>query len=49
MCSPEHAYRCFMATNMDVLVLERFVLLKKDQPDAKEFEIDEYLAQFQLD
>jgi carbamoyltransferase len=49
VCSPEHAYRCFLATNMDALVLERFVLLKADQPDAKEHEIDAYLAQFQLD
>jgi len=49
VCSPEHAYRCFMATNMDVLVLERFVLLKTEQPDAREHPIDEYLAQFQLD
>ncbi|HOF19092.1 MAG TPA: carbamoyltransferase [Phycisphaerae bacterium] len=49
VCSPEHAYRCFLATNMDVLVLEDFVLLKQDQPAAREFPIDEYLAQFQLD
>ncbi|MEO8495598.1 MAG: carbamoyltransferase C-terminal domain-containing protein, partial [Planctomycetota bacterium] len=49
VCTPEHAYRCFMATNMDVLVLERFILLKEEQPNAKEHEIDEYLAQFQLD
>ncbi len=49
VCSPEHAYRCFTATNMDVLVLERFVLLKEEQPEAKEHEIDMYLAQFQLD
>ncbi|MCH8840567.1 MAG: hypothetical protein IH831_07805, partial [Planctomycetes bacterium] len=49
VCSPEHAYRCFMATNMDVLVIENFVLYKSEQPDAKEHEIDEYLAQFQLD
>lgn len=49
VCTPEHAYRCFMATNMDVLVLERFVLLKDEQPDAKEHETDDYLAQFQLD
>jgi len=49
VCSPEHAYRCFMATNMDVLVLERFVLLKEKQPNATEHEIDEYLAKFQLD
>ena len=49
VCTPEHAYRCFMATNMDALVLEHFVLRKEDQPQAKEHEIDEYLAQFDLD
>ena len=49
VCSPEHAYRCFMATNMDVLVMEDFVLLKEEQPTAEEHEVDEYLAQFQLD
>ena len=49
VCSPEHAYRCFMGTNMDVLVIENVVLLKERQPQAKEHEIDEYLAQFQLD
>ena len=49
VCSHEHAYRCFMATNMDVLVLEDFVLFKEDQPGAAPHEIDEYLAQFQLD
>ena len=35
VCRPEDAYRCFMATNMDVLVLEKFVLLKEEQPDAE--------------
>jgi carbamoyltransferase len=49
VCSPEHAYRCFMACNMDVLVLENFVLHKEDQASAKKHEIDEYLAQFDLD
>jgi carbamoyltransferase len=47
--SPEQAYRCFMSTNMDVLVLEKFVLLKEDQPNAKQHEIDSYLEEFQLD
>ncbi len=47
--SPENAYRCFMSTNMDVLVLERFVLLKEEQPNAKQHDIDAYLAEFQLD
>ncbi|MCK6456569.1 MAG: carbamoyltransferase [Phycisphaerae bacterium] len=49
VCSPEHAYRCFMNTNMDVLVLENCVLYKEEQPKAKQHEIDEYLAQFDLD
>jgi len=49
VCTPEHAYRCFMATNMDVLVLERFVLLKQQQPRATEHRIDDYLAQYALD
>jgi len=49
VCSPEHAHFCFMATNMDVLVLENFVLRKEDQPAAKQHEVDEYLAQFELD
>jgi len=49
VCTPEDAYRCFMATNMDALVIDDFLLLKKDQPEATEHEIDAYLARFQLD
>ncbi|MCD4822975.1 MAG: carbamoyltransferase [Phycisphaerae bacterium] len=49
VCSPENAYRCFMATNMDVLVLENFVLYKERQPQARQYETDEYMAQFDLD
>ncbi len=49
VCSFEHAYRCFLATNMDALVLERFVLLKKEQAGAAKHEIDQYLEDFQLD
>lgn len=45
----EHAYRCFLATNMDALVLERFVLLKKDQPNAAEQTLETYLQEFALD
>lgn len=32
VCSPEHAYRCFMATDMDCLVIDDFILLKAEQP-----------------
>ncbi len=49
VCSPEQAHRCFMATNMDLLVLEHYVLQKEMQPGAKQYSIDEYLAQFLLD
>ena len=49
VCSPEHAYRCFMATNMDVLVMENQLLYKEEQPQAEQHEIDEYKAQFELD
>jgi carbamoyltransferase len=46
VCTPAQAYRCFMATNIDALVLEDFVLLKEEQPGAEEHQVDEYLAQF---
>jgi carbamoyltransferase len=49
VCRPEEAYRCFMATNMDVLVLERFVLTKGEQPHAQEHPINQYLARFAPD
>jgi carbamoyltransferase len=32
VCTPEDAYRCFMRTEMDFLVLGNYVLDKKDQP-----------------
>lgn len=47
VCSPNNAYRCFMRTEMDVLVLENCLLYKKDQKQLtqdsdwrKEFELD---------
>jgi len=49
VCTPEDAYRCFMGTNMDVLVLERNVLLRTEQPGGNELRNEEYLAQFKLD
>ena len=33
VCTPEEAYTCFMQTEMDALVLEDVLLLKRDQPD----------------
>ncbi len=47
VCTPEDAYRCFMRTEMDVLVIENYVLRKEDQVPLegdsdwkKEFELD---------
>ena len=33
VCTPEDAYRCFMQTEMDVLVIEDHLFLKADQPE----------------
>jgi carbamoyltransferase len=38
VCSPEDAYRCFMRTEMDVLVIENNVLYKGEQPPFVESE-----------
>lgn len=47
--TPEDAYRCFLATDIDALVIENFVLLKETQPKYATTKRAEYLAQFQLD
>jgi carbamoyltransferase len=49
VCSPEHAYRCFMGTNMDALVLERCLLLKSEQPGGDTVRNEADLAEFTLD
>jgi carbamoyltransferase len=36
VCTPEDAYRCFMRTEMDYLVLENILIAKTDQPEWKE-------------
>jgi carbamoyltransferase len=33
VCTPEDAYKCFMRTEMDYLVVNNFILKKTDQPD----------------
>jgi carbamoyltransferase len=49
VCTPEHAYRCFLATDMDVLVMENQVLYKDQQPQAAKRAVEAYKAQFHLD
>jgi carbamoyltransferase len=36
ICTPEDAYRCFMRTEMDVLVIENCILFKEEQPEWEE-------------
>lgn len=50
VCTPEDAYRCFLMTDMDVLVLGRHILLKDRQREQKsEADREQHLQQFQLD
>jgi carbamoyltransferase len=36
ICTPEDAYKCFMRTEMDVLVIEDYILFKEEQPKWEE-------------
>jgi carbamoyltransferase len=47
VCSPADAYRCFMRTEMDFLVLENFVLDKCEQPAPEED--SDWISEFALD
>jgi len=38
VCTPADAYRCFMRSDMDVLVIENYILHKADQPKREEDE-----------
>ncbi len=49
VCTPRDAYRCFMNTEMDVLILENQVLLKENQKAQTGESKKEYLARFELD
>jgi carbamoyltransferase len=47
VCTPDDAYRCFMRTNIDALVVENFVLEKADQ--AASAVDDSWRKEFVLD
>jgi carbamoyltransferase len=47
VCTPEDAYRCFMRTHIDTLVLGPFLVAKSQQPEWKESE--QWQVQYQLD
>ncbi len=47
VASPRDAYTCFMRTEMDVLIIEEFLLMKTDQPTWSRD--DAWMDDFQLD
>lgn len=46
VCTPEDAYRCFMGSGIDMLVIENCLLKKDDQPNNL---LNEYKDKFTLD
>ena len=47
VCTPEDAYRCFMRTEMDALVLEDLLLFKPEQPPMPDD--DDWRSEYELD
>ncbi len=47
VCTPEDAYRCFMRTEMDYLVLENLLLVNSEQPRWKDDR--KWMEEFKLD
>ena len=47
VCTPEDAYRCFMRTEMDYLVMENVICAKSDQPEWQENA--DWQTEFELD
>jgi Predicted carbamoyl transferase, NodU family len=46
VCSIEDAFNCFMGTNLDLLVIEDFILVKESQDKTL---IKDYKSKFELD
>jgi len=47
VCTPQDAYRCFMRTEMDALVLQNQILYKSEQPKVEKDET--WMQEFELD
>ena len=46
VCSPTDAFNCFMGTNLDILVLENFILFKSKQKVKPNLD---FVSDFELD
>jgi carbamoyltransferase len=49
VCTPQDALRCCLGTEMDVLVLENFVIRRAVQKDLPVIDREKYLSAFALD
>lgn len=49
VCNPQDAYLCFMATDMDCLIIENYILLKESQPEGLLADIENYKSKSSLD
>ena len=49
VCTPTDAFRCFMRTEMDYLVVENLLLSKRDQPEFEWAGDDSWKSEFELD
>ena len=46
VCSVDDAYKCFMGTEMDILVMNDFVYLKSEQPNNQ---VEKWKTKFESD
>ena len=46
VCTPEDAFKCFMGTNLDILVVENFIMYKENQVSKL---YNDYKNEFELD
>jgi len=47
VCTPEDAYRCFMRSDIDVLIVDQWIFLKEDQPVVEDDR--KWMQEFELD
>ncbi len=49
VCTPQDAYLCFMATDIDCLIIENYLLIKENQPEGLLANIENYKFKSRLD
>jgi len=47
VCTPEDAYRCFMRSDIDVLIVDQWIFMKEDQPVVEDDK--KWMQEFELD